>query len=200
MQSSDLTEAGADAARRPSFFRLAVAFARYGNFTFGGGSATVATLRSEILVRRRWITEDQFHLAFGLSRLTPGTNVLAFCAATGAMIRGFAGALIAVAAGSLPCSMLAVLVTHFYGVLQHSPIFGAALSGALAAAVAVMVNTSWILAQPHVRASLVKALVIVPSSIVMVTVLSVSAFRVLLLAAAVGALWPAKEEQKAKAE
>lgn len=186
-----------EAARAaPSLMALARAFARYGNFTLGGGSATVATIREEIVVRRRWISEDQFALAFGLSRLTPGTNVLAFCAATGAMTRGFAGALVAVIAGSLPCSMIAVLATHFFSVLQRSPFFAAALGGALAAAVAVMVNTSWVLAQPHVKASIAKGLVIVPGAIVMVTVFSVSAIHVLALAAIVGLLWPAKEEAK----
>lgn len=183
-------------SKRPSLYGLAAAFARYGNFTFGGGSSTVASLREEILVRRKWISEDQFHLAYGLSRLTPGTNVLAFCAAIGGMTRGPVGALVALIAASVPCSMIAVLVTHFYAVLQHSRFFAIALAGALAAAVAVMVNTSWVLAQPHVKASMAKAIVIVPAAIVAVTVFSISPFHVLLAAAAVGILWPARDDVK----
>ena len=80
---------------------IASVFTRYANLTFGGGSAMIAVLREQLLTRRRWITEVQFHLAHALSRLTPGTNVLAFCTAVGSMTRRWTGAVIALVAASL---------------------------------------------------------------------------------------------------
>ena len=53
-------------------------------------------------------------------------------------------------------------------------------------------NTAWVLAKPHVKAAPSKALLIVPGAIAQVTLGSVSPYRVLLLAAIGGLLWPAK--------
>ena len=57
-------------------------FVRVGTTVFGGGYPAIAVLQREF-DRRRWLTPQKFGLAFGLARLTPGTNFLAFCAASG---------------------------------------------------------------------------------------------------------------------
>lgn len=68
---------------RPSRGAITDVFACYGNFTLGGGSATVAVIHREIVGKRAWVTPDDFGLCFALARLTPGTNVLAFCTGIG---------------------------------------------------------------------------------------------------------------------
>ncbi len=177
----------------PTLLEVCGVFTRYANLTIGGGSATIAVLRGQIIRRRGWISEGQFHLAYALSRLTPGTNVLAFCTAVGWMARRWSGALVALTAASVPCSALAVAATYFYELWQHDETFVAALRGALAAAVSVMINTAWILARPYVKASMPKAIVMVLTSIALVSLLSFSPFQVLLLSAVVGVAWPARE-------
>lgn len=177
---------------RPSLAEIAAVFARYANLTFGGGSATIAVLREQVLVRRRWISEPSFDLAYALSRLTPGTNLLAFCTAVGSMGRGLAGALVALAASSVPCSLIALAATHFYEVWQANALVHAALAGALAAAVAVMLNTAWVLAAPHVAAAPRKAAVIVPAAMALGTSSPLSPFQVLVTAAVLGLLWPSR--------
>src|SRR4051794_19443022 len=119
-------------AARPTLRAIAGVFARYANTTFGGGSATIAVLKDAIVVDRQWLDEDQFALDYALSRLTPGTNLLAFCTAAGWTARRWSGALVALLAASLPCSILAVLVTVFYEQLRDNIWFRAALTGALA--------------------------------------------------------------------
>jgi len=52
--------------------RIAAAFVRYANLTFGGGSATIAVLHRELVEKRGWIDEPGFGLCYALSRLTPG--------------------------------------------------------------------------------------------------------------------------------
>ncbi len=180
----------------PSLKSIAAVFARYANLTFGGGSATIAVLKDEVLTRRGWVSNLDFQLAYALSRLTPGTNLLAFCTAVGWMARRWSGALVALAAASMPSSAIALLATCFYEVWQQDPTFRAVLSGALAAAVAVTVNTAWVLAEPHVKVAPGKALVIAPAAIVLVTLSSFSPFQVLLLAAVVGVFWPAREDTR----
>ena len=69
--------------------RLTVLFLRVGSLTFGGGDPTMAALQSELVVTRRWLTAEQYALIYALARITPGTNLLAFSAATAWQIRGW---------------------------------------------------------------------------------------------------------------
>ena len=58
-----------------------------------------------------------------------------------------------------------MLVTVFYEELHGSAWFQAALAGALAAAVAIMVSTAWVFAEPHVKVAPWKAVVVVPGAV-----------------------------------
>jgi len=49
--------------------------------------------------RLGWLTLDQYGLAQSLAKITPGTGILAFCAATAWMLRRWTGALVAVGTG-----------------------------------------------------------------------------------------------------
>lgn len=118
----------------PSLRSLAAVFVRHGNTTFGGGSATIATLHGQIVTKREWVSQQQFDLSYALSRLTPGTNLLAFSTAIGWLVRGWPGALVVLLASSIPCSVLAVLLSMVYQSLTHHPFALVALRGALAAA------------------------------------------------------------------
>lgn len=176
----------------PTLAEIASVFARYANTTFGGGSATIAVLKEQILTRRGWIHEAEFDLHYALSRLTPGTNLLAFCTAAGWTARRWPGAAVALLASSLPCSIAAVLMAVFYVELHGNALFQAALRGALAAAVAIMVATAWVFAEPHVRAAPRKAMLVVPCAAALSLGAHLSPVQILLLAAAAGILWPVK--------
>jgi chromate transporter len=176
----------------PKLRAIASVFARYANTTFGGGSATIAVLKQQVVAKRRWLSEPEFELNYALSRLAPGTNLLAFCTAAGWTSRRWPGALVALAASSLPCSLLVVLVTMFFDQLHGSAWFHAALSGALAAAVAIMVSTAWVFAEPHVKAAPVKAAIVVPCTAVLALVPQLTPVQILLLAGVAGLLWPVK--------
>jgi chromate transporter len=175
----------------PSLRELAVAFVLKANFTYGGGSATIATLHRDIVEKRRWLTEEPFQLSYALSRLTPGTNLLAFIACVGYLLRRMPGALVALLAGSLPCAAMAVGLTAVYDFWSHYPVVRVATRGALAAAVAVTVMTGVTLSRPHWRtASRTKLLVFVGGAFVATQFLRASPLLVLLVAAGAGLIWP----------
>ena len=180
---------------RPTLRQVASVFGRYANMTFGGGSATIAVLHQQVVERRSWLSQLQFDLCYALSRLTPGTNLLAFCTAAGWLVRRWSGAAVALLAASLPCSIVALAATCFYEAWQHNRFVTGALRGALAAAVAIMLATAWSFAQPHVKASAAKASFVVPGALLLALRLAVSPVRILLLAAALGLLWPSAEKK-----
>ena len=79
----------------PTLRKLTGVFLRIGNTTFGGGLPTIAALQRELVDGNHWLSLEDYALAFSLARITPGTNVIAFCAAPGARIMGLRGALAA---------------------------------------------------------------------------------------------------------
>lgn len=170
-------------------------FLRYGNTTFGGGSATIATLHSQIVTKREWVSQQQFDLSYALSRLTPGTNLLAFSTAIGWLVRGWPGALVVLLASSIPCSVLAVLLSVVYESLGRHPFALVALRGALAAAVGIVAATAWTLIRPHIKdANRLKIVGFSLGAFLLASVFHFTPIRILLLAALVGvALPPAKE-------
>ena len=174
---------------------LATVFVTKGNVIYGGGSATIATLHREIIERRKWLPEAPFQLSFAISRLTPGTNLLAFDACIGYLLRRIPGAVVALLAGSLPCAAMAFVLTAIYSAWNHVAVVAVATRGALAAAVAVTIMTGVTLIRPHWRtAGRTKLVAFVGGAFVATQFLGAPPLLVLVLAAAGGLIWPAPSE------
>jgi chromate transporter len=168
---------------------VASIFALHGNATLGGGTATIVEVEKHIIDERRWITREESHLAFAICRLTPGTNLLADCVGVGWRMRGVAGALVALAAASLPCAAIAVALTIFFAAWSTHRLTAIALSAVLAAAIGIMLGTAWTMIRPYIRRgeyARTAAFGVMAFAIV-ATGLS-TPFRVLALAAIIGAL------------
>lgn len=179
----------------PTLRELAAAFVVQGNFTYGGGSATIATLHHEIVDKRRWLTEEPFQLSYALSRLTPGTNLLAFSACIGYLLRRSRGALVTLLAGSIPCAAMAFALTALYSFWSRNAFVHVAIHGALAAAIAVVFMTGVTLIRPHWRtASRARIAVFVVGSFTAVEFLGLSPLQVLLLAALGGGVWTVRNQ------
>ena len=172
-----------------SLRRLAALFLRVGNLTFGGGDPTMAALYSELVVARRWLAPETYGLVYALARMTPGTNMLAFCAGSAWKIAGWPGAVLAVAAVTVPSTAVVVLLTAGYEGIRSNPLALAAVAGTLAAAVGLMAAGAWQLLRPHLASGAwVRAVVMAGGALALTRVCSPLA--VLALAAATGFLWP----------
>jgi len=116
-------------------------------------------LGRDMVGKRNWIKQDDYELAFSLARITPGTNVVAFCAAVGSLLRGWSGAILAVMAVTLPSALMAVLLQQGFESWRSHPFALAAISVTSAAVTGMMWSTVWMLARPYVggRSRLEKA-------------------------------------------
>lgn len=132
-----------------SLSRLCWLYARVGNLTFGGGDPTMAALQAETVMARGWLSREQYALVYGLARVTPGTNILAFCAGSAWRMLGWPGAIGGVLAVSLPSSLVVVWFTHAYQSLRSNALAMAAVDGTLAAAAGMMAAGAWQLLRPH---------------------------------------------------
>ncbi len=137
----------------PGLGRVTRAFLRIGNTTFGGGDTTQAALQREFINRRGWITQEDYAIAFSLARITPGTNVVAFCAAIGSRIAGVRGAIAGVLAETVPSAAIAVLITWGYEAWRSNGRVMSAILGASAAVSGMMFASVWLLLRPHLRIS-----------------------------------------------
>jgi len=176
--------------------KLTEIFFRVGNTTFGGGYVTIGMLGRELVETRRWISPEKFDLAFALARVTPGTKLIAFCAAIGALICGVAGAIGAVLALTAPSSALAVLIAYGFERWQGNRIAMAAIGGTVAAVAGMMWATIWVILKPHVGRMTKKGMMrnlqvvlITGGSFVASRFFEVTPLPIILVGTLVGFLW-----------
>jgi chromate transporter len=185
---------------RPTLGEITRVILRISNTTFGGGYVTMAVLKRELVDERRWLTETDYALSFALARITPGTNILAFCAGVGSAMGGLPGAVAAVVAGTVPSALIAVLLMGVFDSWQRHPL----MAGALAAAVAAACGMLWAVVITIVRPLLgsairtLRGLVIVAGAFVVSWVFGWTPIPVIAAAAVIGYFWtdPAPEEQR----
>ena len=174
---------------KPSLASLTGLYLKIGNTTFGGGDPTMVMLQRE-LIARAWITREDFALAYSLARITPGTNVLAFCAATGARVLGLAGAFAAVLAVTLPSAILAVLLTRGFETWRGHPLAMAAIGGTVAAVSGMMWAGVWSLVKPYLGW---RALLFAGGAFLAAWKFHVTPVPVILVAALAGYCWTEKK-------
>lgn len=180
----------------PTLASLTAIFLKAGNTTFGGGEPTIAALQRELCQRKGWLSPEQFALAFSLGRVTPGTNVLAFCAAAAWMLRGWTGAIAAVVAASAPSAVLSVWLTVAYEASGRNSIAHAAVLAVLAAVVGMMAAAVWLLIKPHCRSRVWPcALAIVACALLLREWMHLSPVQLMALGAVAGAVWKERETE-----
>ena len=174
---------------------LLTIFLRSGNLTFGGGDPTIAVLHRELVERRQWLSPEDYGLNYTLARVTPGTNLLAFCAGVGWTLRDLRGAVGAVLAVTVPSAVLVVWLTVIYEMGKSYPLLMAAVGATIAAAVGMMFAAALQLLRPALRrAARLRAILLFSGSVFLGWRLHINPVAVLAVAAAVGFLWQQGDE------
>ena len=94
--------------QRSSVGEITALFLRLGATAFGGPAAHIALMRSEIVQRRKWLTEQQFLDLLGATNLIPGPNSTEMAIHLG-LLRGGVPGMIASGGGFILPAMLIVL-------------------------------------------------------------------------------------------
>lgn len=178
------------AMKHPSAGAVGSLYLRIGSITFGGGDPTMAALQRELVDNRAWLTAEQHGLAYGLARVTPGTNVLAYCAATGWMISRWAGSLLAVSGVVMPSALLAIWMCSAYETYGVHPYFRAAMSGVVAAAVGMMAASGVSIIRARAAGRwLLPAVLFAAASVAAMRFDLLSPLKILAIAGVLGALF-----------
>ena len=135
-----------------------------------------------------WIDEAGNAGLVAVSRLTPGTNILAYCVALGWAQHRWAGALAGVVAASLPASLVVCVLAGALVRVQDHPIVRMLLAiGVLVATVLVLASAGSLLRPYARRHALIRSALIAVVAAAMFLA-DVTPVRILLLSAALGAI------------
>ena len=163
---------------------------RLASVTFGGGNPTMAAMHTEMVAGRKWLTSEKYSVCYALARITPGTNMLAFCAGTAWELLGWPGAIAGVLAASVPAAIVVTLLTEGYDAVRSNQLAMAAVAGTLAAAVGMMGTAAWELLRPYLdRRRWLHAAVIAGTSLVLSLRFDMPPIEVLAIAAMAGLVW-----------
>jgi chromate transporter len=132
-----------------SLLRLFLMCCKIGLLSFGGGLS--GWIYQDVVVRRRWMKEDEFLSGLALCQILPGVNVTNLMVYIGQRLRGALGACVAV---------IGLLIGPFFAViglvLVYERVAGlgwahAALDGVAAAAIGLLLLIGWKGAQRAAR-------------------------------------------------
>jgi chromate transporter len=169
-----------------SLRRLTWIIARDVNRTLGGGLASMELLRRTFIANGSMNDADNAGLV-AVSRLTPGTNVLAYCAGLGWALQRWPGALLALVASSLPAGVVVCALTAALVRVHDYPVVRMILAiGVLVATLLVLSSATSLLAPYSKRPALMRASIVAIVAGLMI-VAGVTPVRILLLSAMLGA-------------
>jgi chromate transporter len=117
-------------------------FVRTGSLAFGGGAATLAMLHAEFCLRRPLLSEEEFQLLFGLTRLVPGMNLLSLTVLLGYRSFGLLGALLSLIGLTAPSFTIIILGCLILRQGHPNPALEGAVRGLSIGATALLIHTA----------------------------------------------------------
>jgi chromate transporter len=123
---------------------IALTFLKLGVVVFGSGYVLLAFLRTDLVNRLHWITEQQLLDAITAGQVTPGP-VFATATFLGYLLRGWSGAVVATVAIFLPSFFLAAAVGALASHIRRSTLAATFIDGVNVAAVALMAEVGMML-------------------------------------------------------
>ena len=139
------------AAQRQALREVGALFFQLGWIAFGGPAAHIALMRREVVIRRKWLTEQQFLDLLGASNLIPGPTSTELAIYLGYARAGHLGLVLAGALFILPAMFLVLALAWAYGRYGSTPQVGAILYGIKPVIIAVIVQAIYALLPTAVK-------------------------------------------------
>jgi chromate transporter len=131
------------AAREGSLAEVARYFFRLGVIAFGGPAAHIALMRRELVVQRKWVSDEEFVDMLGVTNLIPGPNSTEMTMHLGARRAGPRGLWVGGAAFILPAAAIVLAFAWAYVEYGDTPAGEALLFGIQPVILAVIVQAIW---------------------------------------------------------
>jgi chromate transporter len=122
---------------------LFLSFLKIGLVGFGGGVAVLAQIRTLTVRKRFWLTDAEFAEALALAQSLPGTSAGNSVTYIGLRLRGWRGAVVAMAGFILPSMLIMVGLAIVYKHIKAFPDTQRFFHGLNGAVVALILVTAW---------------------------------------------------------
>ncbi len=122
---------------------VAAYFLRLGCIAFGGPAAHIALMRRELVLRKRWLTDEQFVDLLGVTNLIPGPNSTEMTMHIGYGRAGWRGLVFGGAAFILPAVAIVLALAWAYVRYGDTPAGEGILAGVGPVVLAIILQAIW---------------------------------------------------------
>jgi len=123
----------------PSFSAATLFWLKLGFISFGGPTGQIAIMHTELVDRRRWISEERFLHALNYCMLLPGPEAQQLAVYVGWLLHGTLGGIVAGTLFVLPSVFVLIILSWGYMTYGSLPVVAGLLGGLKATVVAIVV-------------------------------------------------------------
>lgn len=146
-------------------------FGKLGIIGFGGPAAHIAMMRDEVVVKRKWMSEQHFLDLLGATNLIPGPNSTEMAIHVGYDKGGWRGLVAAGLCFILPAVIITGILAYFYSLYGQLPEVQPFIYGVKPAIIAIILSAIYPLAKQSVKS---KILALIGIAVLLAAVLGVN--------------------------
>ena len=140
---------------------LLLSVLKLGFTAFGGPAAAIAMMRQEFVLRRKWLTEDEFFDFMGISAIIPGPNATELVTHIGYKHAGWVGMILAGLCYIIPAMAIVMIFAWAYLQFGTLPALTGILYGIKPMVIAILISALIGMVKPRIKQSLGMAVSII---------------------------------------
>lgn len=130
---------------------IAKLFLKLGIIGFGGPAAHIAMMRQEVVIKKKWLSEQHFLDLIGATSLIPGPNSTEMAIHIGREKRGWRGLIVAGVCFIMPAVLITGIFAYFYQKYGQQPEAQVFLYGIKPAIIAIILAAIYPLAKKSIK-------------------------------------------------
>ncbi|MBQ8211622.1 MAG: chromate transporter [Treponema sp.] len=180
-----------------NLFNLYFSFAKIGTFTIGGGLAMMPMMQSELIEKRKWITDEELIDYYAVGQSTPGIVAVNVATFVGYKQMGIIGGIFATLGMVTPSLVIIMILASLINSINDFPIIQKALKGINVAVAALLTSTIINFMKKTIKKFTNEIFMMI--SFLLVFVLKLPSFWIILFALLIGVVLTYKEKKKVAA-
>mgnify|MGYP006319743839 FL=1 len=180
-----------------NLFNLYYSFAKIGTFTIGGGLAMMPMMQSELIEKRKWITDEELIDYYAVGQSTPGIVAVNVATFVGYKQMGIVGGIFATLGMVTPSLVIIMILASLINSINDFPIIQKALKGINVAVAALLTSTIINFMKKTIKKFTNAIFMMI--SFLLVFVFKLPSFWIILFALLIGVVLTYKEKKKVAA-
>ncbi|MFN2303217.1 MAG: chromate efflux transporter, partial [Anaerolineales bacterium] len=133
---------------------LLLSVLKLGFTAFGGPAVAIALMRQEFVLKRRWLSEDEFLDFMGISAVIPGPNAMELIVHIGFKHAGWLGMILAGLCYIIPAMLIVMVIAWAYLRFGSLPSLDGVLYGIKPVVIAILISAFVGMIKPRIKQSL----------------------------------------------